>query len=163
MQTYNHLDKNLNQYLELLKSSYEMFFLERLDNDLYESSSVIASHSNIKNLIGDWSNLSNQEMLEKPLFVYANLQAQKLWEISWLEFINFESHLSAQEPQRESRAELLRQVSENGFIDNYSGLRVSKTGKIFLIKSARVWQVLDKNNKSLGQAVKFSNWEPINQ
>jgi len=163
MHTYTHQNPNLLAYLDLLKKSYQKFYGENLDDDLYESRSVIASHSSIKNLISDWScarEVLKRENHANPVFVFANRRAQELWEMDWQEFINLESRFSAEPDERQAREHLLNEVQSRGFIDNYSGVRVSKTGKRFLIKSARVWQVLDKDGVgALGQAVCFEDYE----
>jgi hypothetical protein len=60
---------------------------------------------------------------------------------------------------RDERAEFLRRVRENGFIDDYSGIRISRTGRRFRIRQAIVWNVLDDAGAYAGQAATFSSWE----
>jgi hypothetical protein len=50
---------------------------------------------------------------------------------------------------------LLEEVLKQDFIDNYSGIRVSKTGKEFMVKNAQIWNVRDAADKIIGQAVRF--------
>jgi len=50
-------------------------------------------------------------------------------------------------------------VRENGFIDDYSGIRISSTGRRFHIRQAIVWNVLDEDGRYAGQAATFSSWE----
>jgi predicted DNA-binding protein (UPF0251 family) len=49
-------------------------------------------------------------------------------------------------------------VARQGYIDDYAGIRVSATGKRFLINRATVWNLLDATGNSLGQAAAFSEW-----
>ena len=53
---------------------------------------------------------------------------------------------------------LLSQVSEKGYIDNYQGIRISRSQRKFLIKDALVWNVLDPDGNAYGQAALFSEW-----
>ena len=50
------------------------------------------------------------------------------------------------------------EVTRNGFVNNYEGIRISKTGRRFLVKNAIVWNVLDENGAYSGQAATFDNW-----
>ena len=97
-----------------------------------------------------------------PLFNYANLAAQRLFERTWEEFIGLPSRLSAEAPQRSERERLLTRVSTQGFIDDYSGIRIAKSGHRFRILRATVWNVSDAGGHPLGQAASFSDWEPCN-
>jgi hypothetical protein len=95
-----------------------------------------------------------------PLFNYANLAAQQLFERDWHEFIGLPSRLSAEAPVRSERERLLARVTTHGFIDDYSGTRISKSGYRFRILRATVWNVSDTAGTRLGQAAAFSDWQP---
>ena len=56
------------------------------------------------------------------------------------------------------RARLLQQVTEHGFINDYSGVRISKTGKRFVIEQATVWNLIGTAGTICGQAATFSRW-----
>ena len=68
------------------------------------------------------------------------------------------SRLSAEQPNQEERQRLLARVAEDGYIDDYSGVRISKNGKRFLIQRAVVWNVVDEKGKFHGQAACFKDW-----
>ncbi len=53
------------------------------------------------------------------------------------------------------------QVTRKGFIDDYRGIRISKTGRRFLIDNATVWNLLDENGAHYGQAATFSAWKYV--
>jgi hypothetical protein len=93
-----------------------------------------------------------------PIFNYGNQTALQLFEMSWQEFTALPSRQSAEPPNREERAQLLATVSRQGFIENYAGIRVSKSGKRFYIEQATVWN-LNANSAHLGQAAVFSQWK----
>ena len=94
-----------------------------------------------------------------PCFNYANLAAQRLFELTWDEFIGMPSRLSAEAPERSERSRLLARVATHGFIDDYSGVRLSKSGRRFRILRATVWNVSDASGRRIGQAASFSDWE----
>ena len=94
-----------------------------------------------------------------PVLNYGNAAALALWEMPWAELTRTPSRLTAEAPNREERARLLAAVTANGFIDDYSGIRVSKTGRRFRIAQATVWNLIDERGAYAGQAAMFSRWE----
>jgi hypothetical protein len=94
-----------------------------------------------------------------PILNYGNATALKLWEMTWAELTQTPSRLTAEAPNREERARLLAAVTRNGFIDNYAGVRISKTGRRFRIQQATVWNLLGADEGYGGQAAMFSHWE----
>jgi hypothetical protein len=94
-----------------------------------------------------------------PVLNYGNATALGLWEMSWDELTHTPSRLTAEAPNREARARLLAEVTARGFIDNYSGIRIAKTGRRFRIVQATVWNLLSENGLPCGQAAMFSRWE----
>ncbi len=93
-----------------------------------------------------------------PVLNYGNATALALWEMSWAEFTQTPSRLTAEAPNREEHARLLAAVTANGFIDNYSGVRISKTGRRFRITQATVWNLLTEDGLPCGQAASFQSW-----
>jgi len=96
-----------------------------------------------------------------PVINYANKAAQQLFEMTWDDFVQLPSRLSAEAVARQERDGLLRRVSEHGYIDDYSGVRVSSTGRRFLIDHATVWNLLDDTDHYRGQAAMFALWQPL--
>jgi len=94
-----------------------------------------------------------------PILNYGNAAALQLWEMTWDELTRTPSRLTAEAPNRTERAQLLAAVTANGFIDDYSGIRISKTGRRFRIAQATVWNLLDESGYYAGQAATFSRWE----
>lgn len=93
-----------------------------------------------------------------PLFNYANKQAQDLFGMSWNEIVGLPSRYSAEPLVREERAILLDRVTRFGYVDDYSGIRIAKDGKRFMIRNATVWNLLDANGAYCGQAVLIRDW-----
>ena len=94
---------------------------------------------------------------------YGNKTAMDLWEMDWDTLTRTPSRLTAEPMHRDKRAEFLRRVRERGFIDDYSGIRISSKGRRFRIGQATVWNVTDADGKYAGQAATFSKWEFLSQ
>ncbi len=94
-----------------------------------------------------------------PLFNYANRKAMQLFEMVWPEMIGLPSRISAEPANRDERARLLRRVTERGYIDDYSGVRISSSGRRFKISDATVWNLTNEQGEYLGQAAMFDRWE----
>ena len=129
----------------LWESSWEELSDSELARAVDEAPCVIASHQT-----GD-----------DPVLNYGNKTALRLWEASWEEFTAMPSRLTAEPLERAEREQLLAEVDANGFIDNYSGIRISRTGTRFQIHRATVWNVIDEEDGYEGQAVIFSEWDAI--
>lgn len=104
--------------------------------------------------------LSHKTGVDDPLFNYANLAGQELFEMSWETVIATPSRHSAEPLERTERARLMEAVTARGFIDDYRGVRVSSSGKRFLIEQATVWNVIDPTGELIGQAATFDQWIP---
>ena len=96
-----------------------------------------------------------------PRFIYANERAQACFEYAADELIGLPSRLSAEAPERAERQRLLDRVSRDGFIADYSGIRIAKSGRRFQIANAIVWQLIDENGTRHGQAATFSEWHDV--
>ena len=94
-----------------------------------------------------------------PIFNYANQTAQNLFELSWDEFIDMPSKYSAESDERGKREEFLAEVTEKGYSKNYSGIRISKSGKRFEIKNVMLWNVYDPEGHRIGQAAMFDQYD----
>lgn len=98
---------------------------------------------------------------EDPILNYGNRQALALWEGTWEEFTAIPSRLTAEPVNQPERARMLEQVATQGFITDYQGIRISRSGRRFLVKQATVWNILDDHGTLQGQAATFSQWHPL--
>jgi hypothetical protein len=98
-----------------------------------------------------------------PILNYGNAAALALWETDFETFIRMPSRLTAEAPRRDERARLLERVTRDGFIDDYSGVRISTTGKRFFINQATVWNLFDGEGRRIGQAATFSTWRTLDE
>ncbi len=138
-----HVTLLLDSYQRLLKRPLlEAASGQSLAEQAFNSSFALLSH-----------NTDND-----PLFNYANRTALELFELSWDELIGMPSRYSAEPVNSDERERLLAEVGSKGYIDNYSGVRIAKSGKRFLIERVVVWNVYDKQQCYYGQAACFSDW-----
>ena len=98
---------------------------------------------------------------EDPCFVFANLQAQRCFERPWQELIGMPSRLSAEAPNRAERAAMLAGVAREGFIRDYRGVRIAKSGRRFWIERGIVWNVYAATGELRGQAACFRETTPL--
>ena len=94
-------------------------------------------------------------------FNYANRTALELFEYPWTELMGKPSSASAEPVHRDERRKLLDEVGRRGFIEDYSGIRISKNGRRFRIKKATVFNLSDDAGRYLGQAATFADWERL--
>jgi hypothetical protein len=93
-----------------------------------------------------------------PILNYGNAAALRLWEMTWETFTKTPSRLTAEPDARADRARLLVEAAKRGFLDDYRGIRISGSGRRFLIEGAVVWTVLDEHDRKVGQAAMFTRW-----
>ncbi|MEB3290884.1 MAG: MEKHLA domain-containing protein [Leptolyngbya sp.] len=147
----------LADHVDRLRSSFRRFLGQDLippdltglaaGQALYEADFVVVSHGTEAD----------------PIFNYANAMAQGLFEFSWEEFTALPSRLSAELPNREERAQLLSAVTRQGFIRDYRGIRIAKSGRRFYIQNAIVWTVTDDLGTPCGQAATFCQWQYLDE
>lgn len=96
-----------------------------------------------------------------PILNYGNQAALDLWEMTWDQLTRTPSRLTAEPVNREERARMLALAAAQGYFTGYRGVRISATGKRFLVEDATVWNVVDTSGTLVGQAATFANWTPI--
>ena len=100
----------------------------------------------------------SHDTADDPIFNYANKKAMELFEMDWQTITQLPSRKSAEPVNRDERERLLAEVAEHGYIDDYSGIRISASGRQFRIEGATVWNLVDRQGGYAGQAAIFSNW-----
>ncbi|MBP0030527.1 MEKHLA domain-containing protein [Roseofilum sp. Guam] len=93
-----------------------------------------------------------------PIFNYGNRQSLKLWELSWNELRQTPSRYTAESIAQEERTRILTETATKGYVTSYCGVRISSTGKRFLIKNGVIWNLLDQQHNYQGQAAMFSDY-----
>lgn len=94
---------------------------------------------------------------DDPIFFYGNRAALQWFEMTAEEFAQLPSRLSAEPLAQEARVKLLEKVAQQGYVDGYSGMRIAKSGRRFMITDATVWNLLDETGQYHGQAAIFSS------
>jgi hypothetical protein len=144
------------EWSQLLLNSFRHWtqreLLERVGNSdyqahaLFRSPFVIVSHG----------------IEEDPLLNYGNHVALELWEMTWEQLVQTPSRLTAEPADRAEREWMLEQARTRGYIDTYRGVRMTSTGRRFLVENALVWNVVDAKGQRVGQAATFSQWTWLN-
>ena len=152
--------------------------------EIWQNESVIAHTQLLARSLKHWTgrdlmpgNWSPAELAEKifhapfalvahgtepePVLNYGNRTALWLWEMPWEEFTRTPSRLTAEAVNRAERARLLATVTERGFMEDYAGIRIAKTGRRFRILQATVWNLLTDAGVPAGQAAMFTRWEML--
>lgn len=112
---------------------------------LYEAPFVVLAH----------------DTADDPRFTYANASAQRLFEMPWADIVGMPSRQSAEPLARAERERLRARVAADGYIQNYSGVRIARSGRRFHVRDAVVWNLVDEAGGYRGQAACFGDWEPI--
>ena len=96
-----------------------------------------------------------------PLLNYSNAKGMEQFEISWEELIELPSRFTAEPQTQEERNRLLKAVTDNGFINDYQGVRISAKRNRFLVEDAIVWNITDDSGKYFGQAAILYKCSPL--
>ena len=93
-----------------------------------------------------------------PTLTYGNRCGLELFEMTWAELRQTSSRLTAEPVHQSERQRLLSAVKEQGYIDDYRGIRISRNGRRFGLDKAIVWNLADSTGTLLGQAATFDRW-----
>ncbi|CAI8312839.1 MAG: Uncharacterised protein [Opitutia bacterium UBA7350] len=145
---------DLGQHTELLLDNYHRCFGEDLVSRSADEAAVLMRAKFVVLSHGTESD---------PVFNYGNEAAQALFEMDWNTLTALPSRSSAEAMHQSERAAFLKAVQEQGYSEGYGGVRMSASGKRFRIAGARVWNLLDAQGTTLGQAATFSEWEALDE
>lgn len=96
-----------------------------------------------------------------PVLNYGNQVALDLWEMDWAKFTQTPSRSTAEPVNQVARELMMAQVLQQGFMENYRGVRVSSSGRRFEIERAIIWNLTDLQGQLCGQAATFIDWRYI--
>lgn len=98
-----------------------------------------------------------------PIFRYANTAALTLWEMGWDPFTKLPSRRSAEAEAdiQGDRARLLAAALAKGWVAEYQGIRISATGRRFMIRDTVLWTVTDAQGVRHGQAALIGRVDPL--
>lgn len=144
----------LARHIRLLRASYRHWTERDLLPPELDDEHAIATLNTAKFAV------VSHDTQADPVFNYANPAALRLFEMSWDTFTTLPSRLSAEPMLQAERDQLLARVTWNGYINDYTGVRISKSGKQFQIRNATVWNLLDESGQPYGQAALIKKWRP---
>ena len=113
-------------------------------------------HTNLGGSIwdGDFALLTHDT---NAILTYGNRFALDLWELDWETLVQTPSRLTAPEEDRAARAVIMAAVERDGFTRSYTGRRVSRSGKFFLIENATVFTLKDEEGAGFGTGAFFKS------
>jgi hypothetical protein len=117
---------------------------ETAARQLFFSSEVVVSHG-------------TQNESEGPILNYGNIAGLKVWKAEWDELTSMHSIYTADADDRATRAVTMEKVTNNGFVDKYSGTRIALDKSRFRIEDVIIWNVIE-NGQYFGQAATFPKW-----
>lgn len=94
-----------------------------------------------------------------PVLNYGNQVVLDLWQMDWATLIRTPSRLTAEPEAQSRRQQLLTQAESEGYLTNYSGIRISALGTRFAIANVTIWNVVTSHHQRLGQAAIFRDWQ----
>lgn len=94
-------------------------------------------------------------MEDDPILFFGNAYALRCFETDVEHLLTMPSRLTAEAPLREERQALLDKVRDDGFIEDYAGIRITAKGRRFRIEKAVVWNLIDEAGERQGQAATF--------
>jgi hypothetical protein len=151
-----------NDYLaahaQLLWTSFRHWTGKDLLRDASVNASINASSDTARRLYQAPFAVVSHDTAAVPVFNYGNAKALELFEMEWDTFCRLPSRHSAEPLARDERQSLLDRVSQHGHITDYRGVRISATGRRFLIEGALVWNLIDADFTYRGQAAAFHQW-----
>jgi hypothetical protein len=96
-----------------------------------------------------------------PILNYGNRLAMELFEMDWAQLTRMPSRLTAEPVDQAERERMLALAAARGYLDDYKGVRISATGRRFLVENCLVWTVVDQASKPHGQAATFARWSNL--
>lgn len=143
---------DVQQWSQLLLTSYETL----LQRPLLAESKTIGDRA--KALFEAPFMIVSHGVESDPILNYGNRTALQLWAMSWEELTQTPSRQTAEPLNQSARAKILALVAEQGYIEQYEGVRISSTGQRFLIQNVTIWNVLDDLGIYRGQAATCETW-----
>ncbi len=153
---YDHPDA----HAKLIMGSYRRFYGEDLLRS-EEAANLETEGSLTEGLFRAPFVVLSHDTENDPILTYGNAAALALWERDWEAFTSMPSRYTAEPMLREERDAFLRSVAERGFVSDFSGVRVSSSGKRYRIHGGAVWNLIDDTGRYRGQAAAFRHFERI--
>lgn len=151
----NHTDAFLNRHVAMLRASYLHW------TGKYLLAAGLDPHQAVAALDRAPFAVVSHDTRADPVFNYGNQCALNLFAMTLDEFTALPSRLSAEAPNQTERARLLEHVSQHGYIDDYHGVRIAKSGRRFMIRNATIWNLLGTNGQRCGQAALIRDWHDL--
>ncbi len=102
----------------------------------------------------------SHDTAKDPVINYANQTALTLFGMGWEQITSMPSRMTAESVKQEERDETLRLVRDYGYMEGYSGVRIGRHGRRFVIEDATIWNLKEGTGGLYqGQAAMFKKWK----
>jgi hypothetical protein len=146
-------DPKVKEHTQLLLFSYQYWLRKPLLELDKQNPAAIAKHLFFAPFV-----VVSHGTQKDPIFNYGNQKGLDLWEMTWEEFTQMPSRKTVAPVEEKERNQLLNQTHKRGYVDNYSGVRQTKTGKQFRFENIVLWDVVDATINYRGQAAIFYDY-----
>lgn len=92
---------------------------------------------------------------------YGNRFVLSLWEMDWDQFAATPSAATAPEDGVEERRQMMEEVARTGFVSGYNGRRISRSGRLFVIRDVTVWRLDEPDGGNFGVAAFFRRYDYV--
>ena len=97
----------------------------------------------------------------EPVFNYGNVKALSMLGYQLENFIQLAHKITIPEQETLISLELSQKVEQQGYIENYSGHRLAKNGRLWRVESGVCWQLSDNLGRVHGHAACFQDWHQL--
>lgn len=101
--------------------------------------------------------LVSQGLETTPIFNYGNVQALSLFGYEHLDFLQLTCQSTMVEGEM-AESGVAKRVAREGFVSDYLGSRLTRSGREFVVEQGTVWQLIDNLGRVHGQAARFDEW-----
>lgn len=155
----NWFDKEMMTHGKYLIESYNKFSgKELVSMELYRKDPEKAIKEMFMNCNRIVLSHGTQKDNDGPILNYGNTAALKLFAADWESLTKMPSKFTACDVDRDLRQKFMQTVTDKGYVDNYTGVRIGLNKVKFAIKEAEVWNIVIQGTY-FGQAASFEKYE----
>jgi PAS domain-containing protein len=135
----------------LLNQTYQHWFGDYLVNE-QDPGNVLAALNEDERVIFSLG------LEPEPVFNYGNVKALGLFGYELAEFIQLPGRATMAPDQATIDQMLQDEIGKQGYVADYTGVRLDKRGRSWQIEAGKIWQLVDNLGRLHGFAGCFTDW-----